>query len=63
MKQYDFGQLIYETLQEALIADSFPLSKVEYNIETQAYFPQFPGYMVLTTEIEPAMGEDIKYKE
>jgi len=57
----DFGQLIYETLQQVLIDNSFPISKIEYNIDTQAYFPQFPGYMVLTTELEPAMGENIIY--
>ena len=59
----DFGQLIYDELQAALLEIGFPITKVEYNIDTQAFYPQFPGYMVLTTEIEPAMGEEIEYKE
>lgn len=56
----DFGQLIYEVLQAELMSN-FPVSKMDYNIDTQAYFPQFPGYMVLTTDIEPAMGEELEY--
>ncbi|MDU2063778.1 MAG: hypothetical protein E6713_02970 [Sporomusaceae bacterium] len=56
----DFGQLIYEVLQTELM-DSFPISKVEYNIDTQAYFPQWPGYMIISTDIEPSMGEELEY--
>jgi len=56
----DFGQLIYEVLQAELM-DNFPVSRVDYSIETQDYWPQFPGYMILTTIIEPAMGEELDY--
>jgi hypothetical protein len=56
----DFGQLIYETLQ-AELSDIFPISKMEYNVNTQVYWPQFPGYMVLTTDIRPGIGEEIEY--
>ncbi len=59
----EFGQLIYEVLQSWLIENgSFPISKIEYSINTQAYFPQFPGNMILVTEIEPAMGEILEYE-
>lgn len=59
----ELGQLIFETLQTWLMDNgSFPISKMEYSINTQAYFPQFPGNMILVTEIEPAMGETIVYE-
>lgn len=56
----DFGQLIYEALQSELM-ESFPVSKIDYHIETSAEWPQFPGFMVLETNIEPAMGEELEY--
>lgn len=56
----DFGQLIYEVLQTELM-DNFPVSKVTYNIETSSDWPQFPGYMLLETIIEPVMGENLEY--
>lgn len=56
----DFGQLIYEVLQSEL-TDIFPISRVDYSIETQEYWPQFPGYMILTTNIYPAIGEELNY--
>lgn len=56
----DFGQIIWEVLAEELM-DSFPISKAEYNIDTQEHFPQWPGFMILTTEIEPSMGEVLNY--
>lgn len=56
----DFGQLILEVLQAGL-DETFPISKIDYNIDTQEYYPQFPGYMILTTEINPAMGEQLEY--
>lgn len=60
----DFGQLIYDTLQKNLLNKGiFPISRNEYNVESQMYFPQFPGFMVLTTHIQPAFGEEINYQE
>lgn len=55
-----FGQMIFEELQSA-VEDDFPITKMDYNIEIQEHYPQFPGFMILTTEIEPAMGEEITY--
>lgn len=55
----DFGQLIYEILQDQI--ENFPISKIDYNIETSQDWPQFPGYMILQTTIEPAMGEELEY--
>lgn len=56
----DFGQLVMSILQEELM-DDWPISKIDYNIDTQEYYPQWPGFAVLTTEIEPAIGEELHY--
>ncbi len=59
----DLGQIIYEVLAEELM-DDYPITKAEYDIDTSPeYFPQWPGHMVLTTEIDPCMGEIIYYEE
>jgi len=57
----EFGQLIYEIIQE-VAKDIFPVSSVDFSIETQEFFPQWPGFMILSTDIEPTFGEIIKYE-
>lgn len=57
----DFGQLIYETIQAAVM-DNHPVTKLEYEVNgASEYIPQWPGHMILQTDIEVAMGEEIEY--
>ena len=57
----DFGQLIYETLQTVAM-DEHPISKVDYEVDGSSEFcPQWPGHMILQTDIEPTLGETLTY--
>nr|DAL50863.1 MAG TPA_asm: hypothetical protein [Caudoviricetes sp.] len=55
----DFADLIFSELQDNL--QEHPISTYALDVLMGTTFPQFSAMLTLTTEIEPAMGEEIIY--
>jgi hypothetical protein len=53
------GQLIYEALAE--VSDNYPVSKIEFNLESQQAYPQWPGYMFITHEADVIIGGNLEF--
>lgn len=53
------GQLILEEVAE--LNPSYPVSNVEYDIDPSSNFPQYPGRMDLTLNMQVIMGTKIEY--
>jgi len=54
-----FGQLIQETVAE--LNPSYPVNDVDYDIDPGSNFPQYPGRMDLTLNIQVIMGTNLVY--
>ena len=50
----DLGQLILQEIQQ--ISSNYPISTIDYELETIDFFPQFVGEMLLSVCITPLIG-------
>lgn len=57
----ELGQIIYEELQKLATSKGWPITAASYDVTPAATYPQFCGTMICTTEITPAMGEELSY--
>ena len=55
----DLGQLILAAVAE--LNPSYPVSDIDYDIETLDYIPQYPGRMHLTITVPVVMGAKLEY--
>ena len=53
------GQLLYEAIAEA--STNYPVTHVEYDVETQTFFPQFPGRIDAVISVPVTMGANLVY--
>jgi len=53
------GQLILETVAE--LNPSYPISDIDYDIDPSSNFPQYPGRMNLTINMQVIMGTNLIY--
>jgi len=53
------GQLILETVAE--LNPSYPVNDIDYDIDPSSNFPQYPGRMNLTLNMQVIMGTNLVY--
>ena len=53
------GQLLYGAIAEA--SANYPVTHAEYDIETQTFFPQFPGRIDAVISVPVTMGANLVY--
>ncbi|AIF52004.1 hypothetical protein [Pelosinus sp. UFO1] len=53
------GQLILETVAE--LNPSYPVNEADYDIDPGSNFPQYPGRMNLTLNMQVTMGTKLEY--
>ena len=55
----ELGQLIYAAIAEASL--DYPITHIEYSIETNEFFPQFPGRIDAIITVPVAFGANLTY--